>query len=161
MVLIDTHVHLEDEAFASDRDEILQRAEETGIKTLINAGSAVEANRKILQLIRQAPNMYGSIGLHPHEFPNTSEPAFTDMREQLCQEKIVALGEIGLDYHVFPDYPPPDQKAQQKAFCKQLEMAKLFELPIIVHVREAYEDALHWLKQYGPYTNGGVMHCYA
>jgi TatD DNase family protein len=101
------------------------------------------------------------MGLHPHEFPGTPAAALDDLPRQLSQDKVVALGEIGLDYHVFRDVPPPDTAAQQHAFRKQLQLARIFELPLMVHVREAYDDALRILRAEGPFPNGGVLHCYA
>jgi len=161
MQLVDTHVHLEDQAFAADRLAVIERAQADNVNTMINAGSTASANRAVLALAQKTPGLYGSVGLHPHEFPSTSEATFSVLQEQLGHEKVVALGEIGLDYHVFPDYPPPDRKAQQEAFARQLQLARIFELPLIIHVREAYSDALQLLREYGPFINRGVMHCYA
>ncbi|MCD4814572.1 YchF/TatD family DNA exonuclease [bacterium] len=159
--LIDTHVHLEDEAFASDREAVLERAEHSGIVAMVNAGSTVAANREAFKYFKDRKNIFFGVGLHPHEFPGTSPESFIELRDQLSRDKVVALGEIGLDYHVFPDYPAPDRAAQQQAFSQQLEIARIFELPVIVHVREADEDALRLLEKAGPFHNGGVMHCYS
>jgi len=161
MKLIDTHAHLEDEAFDGDRAEMLARARAAGVELILNAGSTVEAGRKLLDLIAAEPDIYGAVGLHPHEFPRTPETEIDVLRNQLCRNKIVALGEIGLDYHLFPECPAPDRAAQQSAFRRQLRLAKIFELPVIVHVREAYEDALRILQEEGPFPSGGVLHCYS
>ncbi|MBN1594921.1 YchF/TatD family DNA exonuclease [candidate division FCPU426 bacterium] len=161
MRLIDTHVHLEEKAFAGDYGQVIARAHEAAVWTMLNAGSAAEANSQVLELIQRHEGLFGSMGLHPHEFPGTAEPDWVRLREQLCQEKVVAVGEIGLDYHVFPDYPAPDREAQQAAFAQQLQLARIFELPLILHVREAFPDALALLKKHGPFRQGGVWHCYS
>lgn len=161
MDLIDTHVHLEDEAFDPDRKAVLQQAHAAGVKTMINAGSTPGANRAAQVLVEQYAGLYAAVGLHPHEFAAPAEEKLADLPGQLCQEKIVALGEIGLDYHVFPDYPPPNREAQQAAYQRQLQLARIFELPLIIHVREAQADALRMLKAAGPFPNAGVFHCYA
>jgi TatD DNase family protein len=161
MTWIDSHVHLEDEAFAEDSGDVKTRALAAGVELMINAGSTREANCKILQNLPFDESMFAGMGLHPHEFPATADFYIDDLREQLSREKIVAVGEIGLDYHVFKGVPLPDMMAQQAAFRRQLRLARIFELPLIVHVREAYPDALRMLREEGPFPAGGVLHCYA
>lgn len=162
MELIDTHIHLDDERYQEDLEAVLDRGLQAGIGTYVNAGSTVAANRKILELIKAHPQIYGAVGLHPHEFSGQAwQQALQELPMQLAQEKVVAVGEIGLDYHVFPDFPAPDREAQLQAFRAQLRLARIFELPLIVHVREAMDDALRLLGEEGPFPNGGVMHCYS
>lgn len=159
--MIDTHVHLEDEAFAPDRPQVIQRARAAGIELMLNAGSSRAANAEALALAAVTPEVYAAAGLHPHEFPRTPLAGVQELAGQLCQDKIAALGEIGLDYHLFPDYPAPDRDAQQAAFAAQLRLARIFELPVIVHVREAYADALRLLRAAGGLARGGVLHSYS
>lgn len=161
MKFIDTHAHLEDEAYDADRPAMLARARAAGVERIVNAGSTVEDNPKGLALAAAEPDIVAAVGLHPHEFPRVDPARIDDLREQLSRDKVVALGEIGLDYHVFPDHPTPDREAQQEGFRRQLRLARIFELPVIVHVREAYDDALRILRAEGPYPSGGVLHCYA
>lgn len=161
MRLIDTHVHLEDPAFNADRGEVLARARQAGVVALLNAGSTETANAKALDLARHTPGLFVGIGLHPHEFPRVAPAAADMLSGQLCQESVVALGEIGLDFHQFPDHPAPDREAQIQAFRRQLRWARIFELPPIVHIREAHAEALAELKAAGPWPQGGVLHCYS
>ncbi len=161
MDLIDTHVHLEDEAFDPDRVAVIEQAGAVGVKTMINAGSTPTANCAAQLLTKEFPGLFAAAGVHPHEFPDLGVEKLADLPGQLCQEKVVALGEIGLDYHVFPDYPPPHPEAQQAAYRSQLRLARIFELPLIIHVREAQADALRLLREQGPFPNAGVFHCYA
>lgn len=161
MELIDTHLHLDDEQYDQDLMEVLARAEANGVTTMVNAGSTAGANLKLLSLIKSHQPIFGAVGLHPHEFPEQALQQLDMLPMQLAQEKIVALGEIGLDYHIFSDYPPPNHEAQQAAFAAQLSLAKKFELPVMVHVREAMEDALAMLQAAGPFPNQGVLHCYS
>ncbi|MCK5217985.1 YchF/TatD family DNA exonuclease, partial [bacterium] len=160
MELIDTHVHLEEPAFDPDREQVIRRAIEAGVQTMINVGSSLEANQRGWELARANSGIYAAMGVHPHEFKPGCEPDLKKLPEQLGREKVVALGEIGLDYHVFPDYPAPDRKAQQAGFSRQLKLARIFELPLIIHIREAFDDALQLLRQKGPFPGGGVLHCY-
>lgn len=161
MRLIDTHVHLEDPAFDADRGEVVARARRAGVIAWLNAGSTETANAAALDLARKTPGMFLGIGLHPHEFPRTPAEAADALAGLLCQESVVALGEIGLDFHQFPDHPVPDREAQLEAFRKQLRWARVFELPPIVHVREAQAEALAELRAAGPWPQGGVLHCYS
>ena len=160
MDLIDTHVHLEEQAFDPDREQVIRRAGEAGVHTMLNAGSSLEANQRGWELARAHSGIYAAMGVHPHEFKPGCEPELKELPEWLSREKVVALGEIGLDYHVFPDYPAPDRKAQQAGFSRQLELARIFELPLIIHIREAFDDGLQLLRQQGPFPGGGVLHCY-
>jgi len=199
MELFDTHVHLDDQAFAADLAVVLGRARAAGVVHMINAGASRKTNAKVLALAQQHPEISAAVGLHPHEFCSAqsenasgapseqganrsedfgrkigpqspmepgSDGQFTDqdrdvLRVQLSQERVVALGEIGLDFHVFSDFPAPDREAQMHAFVRQLELAKHFELPVILHVREAYPEALGALRDMKPFPAGGVMHCYS
>jgi TatD DNase family protein len=161
MQLVDTHVHLEDDAFAGDREKVINQARNSGMQWMLNAGSTQLANPKVLALAQAEPDIYAGIGLHPHEFPATPDSALKQLPDQLSAEKVVALGEIGLDYHVFSDFPKPDHASQQMAFQSQLKLARIFELPVIIHVREAFTEALAILQSQGPWRHGGVMHCYA
>jgi TatD DNase family protein len=158
---VDSHVHLEDEAFDPDRTAVMDRARAAGVELFLNAGSTPAANIRMLAMLPGHDDLYAGVGLHPHEFPGTPEAALDDLPRQLSQDKVVALGEIGLDYHVFQNVPAPDPAAQQAAFRRQLGLARVFELPLMVHVREAYPDALRLLREAGPFFFGGVLHCYA
>ncbi len=161
MELFDTHVHLEDEAFAPDRDQVLARARAAGVSLLVNAGSTPAANRAAAGLAAVVPELYRACGLHPHEFPGRPLAETEQLRDELAQDKVVAVGELGLDYHLFPEFPAPDPAAQQAALRAQLRLARVFELPVILHVREAWDDALALLRAEGPFPAGGVMHCYS
>jgi TatD DNase family protein len=161
MRLIDTHVHLEDPAFDADCDEVVARARQAGVVAFLNAGSTETANAEALALAQRLPGLHVGIGLHPHEFPRTTLAAVDTLPSQLCQESVVALGEIGLDFHQFPDLPAPGREAQLQAFQRQLYWARVFDLPPIVHIREAHAEALAALRAAGPWPGGGVLHCYS
>lgn len=158
---LDTHLHLEDEAFDPDREAVLERALASGVGTLINAGSTPRDNRAAGELCRTIPRLFRTVGFHPHEFPGLPGEEWRSLPAELSAEKVVGVGETGLDYHLFKDFPPPDRKAQEEGFRRQLRLARIFELPLVLHVREAFSDALRILGEEGPFPNGGVMHCYA
>ena len=161
MEFIDTHIHIEDDRFNKDRALVCEQAQQKGVKYLINAGSSVDANNKILELLPQIAYLYTGLGLHPHEFSELNLDMIYNLTKYLSQEKVVAVGEIGLDYHEFPDYPLPNKKAQQEAFKQQLKLVRIFELPVIIHVREAWQDVFNLLADAGSLPAGGVMHCYS
>ncbi len=161
MPLFDTHVHLEMAEFDADRASVLARARAAGVTLFLNAGSEPEANRRAQALAMAEPDVVAAAGYHPHEAARLTPEAWKELPDALAADKVVALGECGLDYHVFPDLPAPDREAQQEVFARQLELARVFELPLIVHVREAEDDALALLTRLGPFPAGGVFHCYA
>lgn len=161
MPLFDTHVHLEMAEFDADRDSVLARARSAGVALFLNAGSDPEGNLRAQDLARAEPDVVAAAGYHPHEAARLTPEAWTQLSDALAADKVVALGECGLDHHVFPELPPPDRAAQQEAFERQLKLARVFELPLIVHVREAEDDAFALLKRQGPFPAGGVFHCYA
>jgi TatD DNase family protein len=159
-MFIDTHAHLDDEAFQSDIAQVIERARDGGVTQILNAGSTLVANQRIIELLGSGILRWGALGLHPHEF---NQPLAWDehhLAAQLAQEGIVALGEIGLDFHLFPGAPAPDREQQLKGFARQLALAKTMELPVIVHVREAFGEALETLRSAG-LARGGVIHCFS
>jgi TatD DNase family protein len=160
MKLFDTHAHLEMSEFDADRGEVLARARAAGVELILNAGSDPKGNRDAQALALAEPDVYAAAGLHPHEVPRLTPGAWAELPDRLAADKVVAVGECGLDYHVFPEFPVPDRAAQREAFARQLRLARVFELPLIVHVREAEDDAFALLRAEGPFPAGGVFHCY-
>lgn len=155
-MLIDTHCHLEMEAFDSDRDEIVNRAWNAGIQYIINAGSDREGNIKGLKISDQYPHVYSAVGIHPHDAKTLDESLFKELKRWSQKPKVIAIGEIGLDYH----YLHSPKGVQIEAFRRQITLAKNLGLPIIVHSREAKKDTLHVLREEIPDTSG-VMHCFS
>lgn len=153
--LLDSHCHLEDEAFDLDRDEVYKNALVTKVEAIILAGSSIDASKKIVELTQKYEKVYGIIGVHPHEASAVPE-GYLDILEGLLEKpKILGLGEIGLDYYY--DHSPRD--IQKKVFKEQLQLAKKLKKPFAVHSRDAALDTLETLKEMG-YHNG-IFHCYS
>ncbi len=165
---IDTHAHIDAEAFDGDRDEVLSRARAAGVEVIIVAGAARSAEdiRRTTNAADPANNIFASCGVHPHEAKYLDDELMAELMRASTAAGIVAIGESGLDYHY--DHSPRDQ--QRQAFAKHLDLAGDRELPIICHIRNgsepdtaasAHADAAELLAAH-PTTKGagGVIHCF-
>ena len=156
MMLFDTHAHLNDRAFDSDREAVLEGLKDKGISLVMNAGCSLEASREVVEMARQYPWLYAAVGSHPDAADEVNEEVLEEYRK-LCKlnPKVKAIGEIGLDYH-YEDIP---REIQQKAFRMQMELARELDLPVIVHERDAHEDGMAIVREFPDVT--GVFHCYS
>lgn len=142
-MFVDTHCHI----FKSDYDnidEVLNNASNNNIKYYINNGSNREYNKEVLELVKQYDNMYGALGIHPESVDNYTLEDIEFIKNNLNNEKIVAIGEIGLDYH----YTKENKDEQIKLLEMQLSLAEKYNLPVIIHSREATEDTINTLKKF-------------
>ena len=147
---VDTHCHI----FKSDYeniDEILKNASNNHIKYVINNGSNNKFNKEVLDLIEKYSNMYGAIGIHPEDVDDATQEDIKFIEDNLSNEKIVAIGEIGLDYY----YTKDNKEEQIKLFETQLALAEKYNLPVIVHSRDATEDTINSLKKFNCPVKGG------
>src|SRR5512142_2647195 len=156
-MLIDTHAHLEMRDFEDDRDEVIKRAREAGVEYIVTIGTTVESSRDAVLLAEKYDFIYAAVGIHPHEVKDILHPAFELIRNLAKHRKVVAYGEIGLDYH-YEHSPRSDQK---RKFRDMLREARELGLPVIVHDRDAHDDALQILSEEWPKDLGGVMHCFS
>lgn len=152
--IIDSHAHFNDKKFDSFRDELLLKIHDLGVSKIINCGCDFETIDECIALSNKYDFCYTSVGFHPESVPN-GEIDFERFRNIVKNnKKIVAIGETGLDY-----YWRDDNKSSQKAaFNTQLEIAKEFDLPVIIHDRDAHGDTLEILKEHKP---KGVVHCFS
>ncbi|MCT2534326.1 TatD family hydrolase [Aquibacillus koreensis] len=155
-MLFDTHVHLNVSQFDEDRDEVIARAEEAGVKFMVVVGFDHETIPKAIKLAEENENFYAAVGWHPVDAIDMTEKELAWIEELAAHPKVVAIGEMGLDYHW--DKSPKD--VQKEVFRKQIELAKKVKLPIIIHNREATEDIIQILKEEKAEEVGGIMHCY-
>jgi len=164
-MFVDSHAHLEGPQFDADREQVIARAREVGVETIVAIGigdgpSAVDCGVK---LAKQYPFIYATIGIHPHEAKLATDEAFQRMEELAQHPKIIGWGEIGLDYYY--DHSPRD--TQKEVFAKQMELAAAAKLPIIIHCRpsegsdDAWEDCLSMIQeQWAPKGLAGILHCF-
>ena len=154
--VIDSHVHLDARQFTGEVDEIIRRAREAGVEKMIQIGCDLESSEFAIELSRKNESIFPAIGFHPSDLQN-----FDQNEEQwirlVAEPAVVAIGEIGLDYH-WDHFPHEEQK---RIFLRQIDVAKQFHKPIIVHDREAHGDMMEILKKEAKYLRGGVMHCFS
>lgn len=144
------------EAFSGDRDEVVKRAKEAGVKYIVNAGSDRAGNIAGLELSSRYAQVYAAAGIHPHDAKTLNDDLYKELKSWARSPKIVAIGEIGLDYH----YLHSPKGIQIDAFKKQILLARELDLPIIVHSREAKKDTIRILKQEINDTTG-MLHCFS
>ena len=157
MDLIDTHCHLDEEAFNSDRDEVIARAVEEGIVAAITIGITAETSRRAVELAEQHPSVYAVVGIQPN-YAAQAKPGDLEIIESLItRPKVVGIGETGLDRYW--DYAPIE--LQQEYFTKHIELSRQYDLPFVVHCRDAEDDVVAHLRlmaESGPLN--GVMHSF-
>ena len=156
-MLIDTHVHLDDNRFSEDRDAVLTRAHEAGIEAFVTIGCDLATSQAAVRLAEQHPSVYASIGVHPHEVKHISDGWYDEFRRLAQTKKVVAYGEIGLDYH----YNHSSPHEQRERFREQIQLARELELPVIIHTRDAQEDTVTILREEQAADIGGVLHCFS
>jgi TatD DNase family protein len=137
--LVDSHCHLDLPQFDADRDAVIARMAESGVRYAINPGVDLPSSRAAVALaLRQHGCIYAAVGIHPHEAKTLDAVALKELKQLAASPRVVAIGEIGLDY--YRDLSP--REAQRRAFVAQLELAAELDLPVIVHDRDAHDDAL-------------------
>jgi len=153
--LVDTHCHLDFPEFDQDRDQVIKRAKTEGIDYIINIGSSLSGSRRSLELSKQYDYIYATIGIHPHEADRFNKKEGIEIRELAKSGKVVAIGEIGLDYH--KNYSKIEN--QRALFISLVKLAKDFNLPLVIHTRQASNDTLDILKEAMPVR--AVVHCFS
>lgn len=153
--LIDTHAHIDYPDFEQDRDAMISRAFDAGIKYIINVGPTIEGSVNSVALAAKYPGVFAAVGIHPHD-ADTTPVGYADVITGLCsQKKVVALGEIGLDY--CKNYSKPEN--QRELFKTLLTVAKKVNLPVVLHSRQADHDTLSIVKDCMPLK--AVVHCFS
>lgn len=157
MELFDSHAHYNDKKFEEDRDQVIETVYKDGVTKLICAGYNVESSRQAIEISERYSFIYTIIGVSPNDIPQTEERLWKELEEiekLVKKEKVVAIGEIGLDYH----WNKENKKIQKLTFTKQIDIANKYELPIVIHTREAVEDTIKILKN-NKVNKKGVFHC--
>ncbi|MFC5406753.1 TatD family hydrolase [Cohnella soli] len=157
-MLIDTHAHLDSPKFDSDREEVISRAREAGVDTIVNIGFNRETIPTTMALAEKYPFIYAAVGWHPTDAIDMKLEEDLAWIERLCSHpKVVAIGEIGLDYYW--DTSPKD--VQHVVFREQIRLARRLKKPIVIHNRDAHEDVIRLLKEEKADEIGGIMHCFS
>lgn len=169
---IDSHCHLQDDGFASDLPEVIARAKAAGVDTIVLATSNVEDSAVAVDLALEH-GLYTTVGIHPHDASSYNGDSLGELESLVRSANkrarlkgrdnvVVAFGELGLDYHY--DFSPRD--VQREVFYAQLTLAKTLELPIVFHLREAFQDFFNLVEQAQREQlflddTPGVVHCYS
>ena len=159
-MIIDTHIHLDDARYDEDLDEVLQRAREGGVKRFIIPGADPTTLHKAVSIAEEYDDVFFSIGVHPYDMKTFEELEFEKF---IYHKKCVAIGECGLDY--FRLEGSEEEKEQEKikqkeVFVAQINLAKKYKKPLIVHIRDASRDSKEILLTHNASEVGGVLHCY-
>jgi TatD DNase family protein len=169
--MIDSHAHLDSQRYDEDRDALLTRAYEAGVRTIlsIGIGDGPDTMHQALDLARHyasqpgVPKIFASAGVHPHEAQLADEAAYEKLDDLLQQPEILACGEIGLDYY----YDNSPREMQKAAFIRQMEIAASRHKPIVIHCRpsdnstNAWDETLEMLEaHWSPTALGGILHCF-
>ena len=162
MNFVDSHCHIDGQAFDEDRERVIKNARDAGLLALLNVGTGSpdsDSFEKTVELTQNYDFIYGALGIHPHdakEYDVNAEQKLIRLTQK--NSKIIAWGEIGLDFYY--DHSP--RETQKKVFRKQINIARDLDLPIIIHSREAIEETLAILVEECSEKEfrGGIMHCF-
>jgi len=161
--IIDTHAHLDMSPFDKDRAEMIARAQDSGVRTIITVGIDLESSQKAIALAEDYPGVVVAVGIHPHDTTGVSEADITNLAELTKHSKVVAIGETGLDF--YRDRSP--RETQLQVLKWHLELASKLNLPVIIHCRQAEKDMLPLLRdwasdaKHSAASSPGVIHCFS
>jgi TatD DNase family protein len=160
-MFVDSHCHIDGPEYDADREEVIRRARDAEVTTLLNVGTGdpgTDAFHRAVDLAERYEGIYAAVGVHPHDaklFDEAAEQRVIDLVRQ--SKRVIAWGEIGLDYHY--DHSPRD--VQREVFRRQLRLARELDLPVVIHSREANDDTITILREeLSGYERAGVLHCF-
>lgn len=151
--MIDTHCHLNIEAFEADTDHVIQRAIASGINQMIVIGIDAKSNQKAVELAETYENIYATVGIHPSV---VDEEGVSSIKQYVNHPKVIAIGECGIDLHWRKD----NLEQQLKIFDEQIQLAMTYDLPLVIHTRDSFEQAYQAVLPYKGKVRG-VFHCFS
>lgn len=152
-MLVDSHAHLDDPAFAGDLAEVLDRARRNDVGRILTVGTDAESSRRAVEIAERETDVFAAPGIHPHEADRA--PSAEPLRGPAAHPKAVAIGETGLDYA--KRFAAPEN--QKRLFLSHLDLALELGKPIVIHCRDAHADAIEILRGRG--ISRGVIHCFS
>jgi len=163
--MIDSHAHIDLPAFNKDRDQVITRARERGIHSIINVGLDLESSQASLKLTQAYPDIFAAVGFHPNRASQMMDGNLKSLAELAADSRVVAIGEIGLDFY----RKATPHQCQTEVFKQQLNLSAELGLPVIIHCRQAHKEVLDiltpWVKSVSnPASNNferGVIHCFS
>ena len=157
--MIDTHSHIYEPAFKSDREEVILRAKQAGVEQILLPNINAESIEQMLSLCRQCPDYcFPMMGLHPTDIEDDYRQVLADMKALLeaPDHPYIAIGEVGLDYY----WDKSKAKEQEETFRTQIEWAIEYELPLSIHARSAHRQLVAAMTEYRNERLTGVFHCF-
>lgn len=162
-MIFESHAHYDDRQFDVDREKLLESLPFQNVGVIVNVGSDIRSSKESITLAHQYDYIYAAIGVHPDEVDTMKEADMEELSHMAKETKVVAIGEIGLDY--FRKEGNAYKNVQKEWFCRQLDLAKEIEKPVIIHSRDAAEDTIQILRDFRKENpqieNPGVIHCYS
>ena len=157
-MLIDSHAHIQGKEYTDEREAIIARASAAGVEKIITVGGAgdMSSNMEAVALADTFSNVYATVGMHPHDAKDVGSEDLAKLKKLAAHPKVVAIGESGLDYY----YSHSPHDVQRRVFSQFIHMALETELPIIVHERDAAQEAAELLRSEGSRKLRGVIHCF-
>jgi TatD DNase family protein len=157
-MLIDSHAHIQGKEYAGEVEAVIARAREAGVEKIIAVGGAsdMSSNTEAIALAKTFPDIFATVGMHPHDAKDVGADELKELQELAAAPKVVAVGETGLDYYY--DHSP--REVQRRVFAKFIHLARETGLPIVVHERDAANDAAQLLRGEGEGKIRGVIHCF-
>ncbi|MSP38014.1 MAG: TatD family deoxyribonuclease [Deltaproteobacteria bacterium] len=157
-MLIDSHAHIQGKEYAGEAEAVIARARDAGVETIIAVGGAgdMSSNTEAISLAANFANVFATVGMHPHDAKDVGADELETLKSLAGNAKVVAIGETGLDYY----YSHSPHDVQRRVFGHFIQMARQTQLPIVVHERDAAQDAVELLRQEGGGELRGVIHCF-
>ncbi|MDY0327834.1 MAG: TatD family hydrolase [Arcobacteraceae bacterium] len=159
-MIIDTHCHLDHEAYYSDLDEVINDSIGVGVDCFIIPGASITDLPRAVEISEKYKKVYFSVGVHPYDINSFD---IEILKKYINHPKCIAVGECGLDYYRLPDDETAkilEKQLQAEIFIKQINLANEYKKPLIIHIRDASCDSLDILNKYASSEFGGVLHCY-
>ena len=156
--LVDSHAHLDSRPYTDDLDAVIERASDNGVGHILTVGCDLESSRASVDLALRYPNIYASVGIHPHDADTVNVDVIDELTRMIeTVTKVVAVGETGLDF--YRDRSPRDQ--QKNSFRRHIQLAKDTGKPLIIHDRDAHDEVIQIMQEEKASEIGGVLHCFS
>jgi TatD DNase family protein len=154
--LADAHAHLDEPQLQNQKEAVLSRAREAGVRLIVNVGIGQESSRQVVQTAARYAEVFATVGVHPHGAASVHQEDLNDLTHLAAHPKVVAVGEIGLDFY----RRRSPENVQEHWFREQLALAHSLGKPVVIHTREATAATLKVLQEDRRHLSGGVMHCF-
>lgn len=156
--MIDTHCHLNDSRLVPEFEQIVNAFPDKSIEAVVNVGYDMPSSEIALKQAHKDKRVFAAVGVHPHDAKSVTKHDYIRLKEMCGDKRVVAFGEVGLDYYY--DHSP--RETQREVFKKMLDIVQEVNLPVIIHVRDAFMDCIDILTENRrKITRGGIIHCYS